>query len=421
MVGRSVFSDSTTPVISTITATLAGQSVGLFLPPPSGLPSDGIPSSAHFLTVMGIDSKKSACLYYLAVGAVGACDTVGDFAEGLTFDDWRRSVQIDQFAPSGAPPTYVAEYINKVDLNLARDQHSISYGPNHVAAYVCNHLGPTVLNPSQSTDTPGNPSINTVVGNMVQGKNLVACVAMDYQAWPNVNGGQPLTRFLTFGPSGQLLPSVNLDGRAEKWMPGVCVSCHGADRYYGHFPIDGSGVADIGAHFLPYDPANFEFSSKSGYRLTDQKLGIYGLNQNVLNTGPTSAISDLIAGWYAGGKTVNQNYVPTSWSQYVSGTNPPIDLSQYFVDLFGHGGCRTCHVAVATSIYFDPARMNYGYGMTCVSDSSTYNKSRTMPQSLVTFNRFWTSAGSGNSTDEPALFAALEQLLQGTPQSCTLP
>jgi hypothetical protein len=425
--GQSVFSDSSTPVITTITATLAGQSVGLFLPPPSGFPSDGIPSSAHFLTLMGIDSKLSGCKYYLATGAVATCDSAGNFTKALTFDDWRRSMHIDEFARAPAPgvappPTYKAHYINKVDLNLARDQHSITYGASESAAYVCNHAGPTVLNPSQSTDAPGNPSIDTVVANMVAGKNLVACVAMDYQVWPNVNGGKPLTRFLIFGPGGQLLPSVNLDGRAEKFVPGVCVDCHGADYYAGHFPTDGSGVPDIGAHFLPYDPANFEFSSKSPYRLPDQEPGLYGLNQNVLNAGPTAAESDLIAGWYASGHTVNQSYVPTAWSQFtlVAG-QPPINLSQYHTELFARGGCRTCHVAVAPAIYFDPGRMNYGYGLTCASEPYTWNYARSMPHSLVTFNRFWTSPSSTTDPDEPALFVALEQILQGKTLSCTLP
>ena len=97
-------------------------------------------------------------------------------------------------------------------------------------------------------------------------------------------------------------------------------------------------------------------------------------------------------------------------------------MSQYFVNLFGKGGCRTCHVAVASSLYFEPARMNYGYDLTCLSGSYTsWDKLRSMPQSLVTFNRFWTSIGGANGPDEPALMSAFEQILEGGTQGCTLP
>jgi len=77
---------------------------------------------------------------------------------------------------------------------------------------------------------------------------------------PGVNNNQPFIRFLIFGPSGQLLPSINLDGRREKFVPGTCVVCHGGDHCAGKFPDDGTGAADVCGHFLPYDVGNFEFS-----------------------------------------------------------------------------------------------------------------------------------------------------------------
>ena len=82
---------------------------------------------------------------------------------------------------TGGTPTFTASYINKVDLNLARVHTSITYGPNQTAAVVCNHLGATdFFNPTQS-------DIDTAVLNAVNGKNLVACVAMDYMVSPGVN------------------------------------------------------------------------------------------------------------------------------------------------------------------------------------------------------------------------------------------
>src|SRR6202035_5300556 len=105
----------------------------------------------------------------------------------------------------------------------------------------------------------------TAVANAVANKNLVACVAMDYVKTTNYGAtDHPATRFMIFGPSGQLLPSVNLDGRGEKFVPGACIACHGGDYYAGSFPSDGTGQADVGAHFLPYDAGNFAFSSAAG-------------------------------------------------------------------------------------------------------------------------------------------------------------
>jgi hypothetical protein len=92
----------------------------------------------------------------------------------------------------------------------------ISYAPDNTAAVVCNHLGATdFFNPAQS-------DVDTAVLNAVNNEDLVGCVAMDYMVSSGVNNNQPFIRLLIFGSSGQLLPSVNLDGRREKFVPGTC-------------------------------------------------------------------------------------------------------------------------------------------------------------------------------------------------------
>jgi len=121
---------------------------------------------------------------------------------------------------------------------------------------------------------------------------------------------------------------VNLDGRREKFVPGTCVVCHGGDHYAGKFPEDGSGFANVGGHFLPYDTGNFEFSSKAGLTEADQEQAIYSLNQNVLNTGPTVAEQELIAGWYANGRILDKNYVPASWQGQVAAAVNSIRMSR---------------------------------------------------------------------------------------------
>lgn len=407
------FTGTAQPVVSAMAASLNGTSVGIFLPPPTNFPSDIAPDPERFLSYKGIDTLDDACAYYRSIGAARGCDAHGQLIDAISFDDWQRKVKLGKYALPGVTE-YSARYINKADLNLARNHHSISYGPGQTAGYVCNHLGPKVLDPTQA-------EIDAVIDNLVQGKNLVACVAMDYSASPGVNGGAPFVRFLTFGPNGQLLLSVNLDGRREKYVPGTCVACHGGDHYAGHFLADGR--ADVGAHFLPYDPGNFEFSSKPGLTEVDQQDQLYGLNQNVLKTNATVGAQELIAGWYsAGGTSVDKNYVPASWR----------GRDQLTTDFYREvvaKSCRGCHVnmsaynfdhydnlAVTPYRYVGP---DFVYTIGCNGANATY-RSHSMPNSLVTFNRFWNSAGT--AADQPALLNAFSvQATGGDPAvlNCT--
>lgn len=370
------------PVISNMMASLSdGAPVGLFLPPPSGVPSDAVPDAERFISYKGTDSRLSACQYYKAIGAVKTCDANGNFSGAVNAEDWKRTVKIGAYATPGTPE-YSATFINQMDLNLTRNHHSISYGPGNTAAYVCNHLGPPTLDSTQG-------EINTAIDNAVAGKDLIACVMMDHRATPGVNGGQPFTRFLIFGPSGELLPSVNLDGRREKFVPGVCVACHGGDKYAGSFPKDGTGPADIGAHFQPYDVGNFAFSDKPGLTRADQELAIYNLNMNMLQAGPTAAAQDLLAGVYPSRtKRFNTSYLPPSWVGK--------GYDDVYHKVYAHS-CRTCHVNMP-GIYnfdnFDNIR-SFATNLTTCGDVtySRQNRKWSMPNSLVTFNKFWNTKG----------------------------
>jgi hypothetical protein len=437
--GAFVLGNVAAPTVPGMTATYNGDgSVGTFMPPPSGLPSDMIARPDAFLTYKGLDTRRGACQYYKAVGATKDCDASGNLVNPVSFEDWKRAVKIGAYAVPGTLE-YTATYINQYDLNLARDHHSISYGPNQTAAYVCNHLGPTVLNPSQSQDAPNNPSIDTVIANTVKGLNLIACVAMD-TAPSAVMGGQPFVRFLIFGPGGQLLPSVNLDGRTEKFVPGTCVACHGGDYYAGTYPEDGSGRADIGAHFIPYDTGNFAFSSKPGLTEADQSDQIYHLNQNVVYANPTPLEVTLINAWYASGThTLDKTYVPAAWAAYDTPTSTP--GSNAYRNVYAHS-CRGCHITLVPAFNFEVVsgsettvpghnaplylggEADNDFGIAVCGGGQDY-RSYLMPNSLVTFNRFWGSQGSTSTPDQPAALDALYGVgfLNGTPsfpQPCSL-
>jgi hypothetical protein len=415
--GQSTVAGVNPPVVSGMTVKWKGQllapPVAIFLPPPTGFPSDVMPRPDGYLGVKGLDTRLGTCLYYKSVGAVKACDSQGNFAGAITFKDWRHAVRIGEFAVNNVP-TFTAAYINKVDLNLARVQESITYGPNKTAGVVCNHLGPPGGTPQQLM-APSQADVDAAVDNAVNNKNLVACVAMDYTATSGVNGGAPFIRFLIFGPSGDLLPSINLDGRREKFVPGTCVVCHGGDHFAGKFPEDGSGAANVGGHFLPYDLGNFEFSSKPGLTKADQQLALYNLNRNVLNSGPTQAEKDLIAGWYSGGTTLDENYTPTSW--LATGDPTAIDFYRKVMAR----SCRTCHVAMIEPYNFDHydnvspfaqtvvfPDASFDVGVNICGGSQSIRRDHMMPNSLITFNRFWLSADpSANTAGDPDQVALL--------------
>jgi hypothetical protein len=414
----SVLPGVTAPQVQSMSATLNGStiaSVNFISPPPAPLPSDIVPRADAFLAEKGLDTRMGACQYYKAIGAVRGCDAAGNLIAPITFQDWKRAVKFGPFAKRGVP-TFFASYINKVDLNLARVHQSISYGPNQTAAVVCNHLGPPdFFNPPQA-------EIDTAVDNANHNKNLVACVAMDYMVSQGVNNNQPFVRFLIFGPSGDLLPSINLDGRREKFVPGTCVVCHGGDHYAGKFAEDGTGAANVGGHFLPYDVGNFEFSSKFGLRGQDQEQLIYFLNQNVLKAGPTPAEQALITGWYANQpgfrKVLNKSYIDASWPT----TDPA--ANNFYQHVYARS-CRTCHVALVEGYNFDhyqnitPGSFKFYRADTpevdipitvCGGDFQIF-RDHSMANSLVTFNRFWLSAdpiantaGDPNQPDELTQF-----------------
>jgi hypothetical protein len=442
----------TPPTVLSMTATLNGTVVGSLLPPPTGFPSDVLTRSDGYLAEKGIDTRAGACQYYKAIGGVQDCDSRGNFVGAkLTYDEWQRMEHIGPYAKYGVPQ-YKANYINKVDLNLTRDHTSISYGPNQTVAVVCNHLGPPAATPAQLMN-PAPTEIEAAISNTAEGKNLVACVAMDYQAYPGVNNGQPFTRFFIFGPDGSLLPSINLDGRSEKFVPGTCIACHGGEHYAEKFPENGSGPANVGGHFLPYDEGNFEFSQvQAGLTEPEQREQIYHLNQNVLRAGPTVAEQELIAGWYANDPVtcpasdpqchvLNTSYLPVSWTTpqiiatEAAGYNTPLPSDiQTLQSLYQHvlaRSCRTCHVALIESYNFDhftnamapSAQTPYGqnaelqdaaYEMkrnACGRAFSTnavftaFERFNMMPNSLVTFNRFWLSANSQyGQVDQTAIF-----------------
>ena len=352
---------------------------------PSPATSDKVPLADHFLTFfstkdrhvylprdsLGADTKMGSCRYYVAIGAAEGCDDHGNLINPLvTFSSWKKKWTLD-VPGSGSHATYA----NKADLNLQRDMHGITTS-NGTAFYVCNY------------PRADNKDVNTNLGNAVNNKNLVACVAMEYSPTPGVNGNQPYTKFLTFAPSGKLLQSVNLDTRGEKYLPGSCVVCHGANHDFSRVAENGSTSPAMNSQFLPFDLNNFAFGS-GALTQANLEVALRSLNKLVLNTNPSPAIVDLIGGWYpTPASTFTNSFVPAGWAGHETLYNNVVKPH-----------CRTCHVAMvpdnpSLGLSFRSFNEFHQFNFeldarVCGNDVGVERKRYSMPNSLVTFNRFW--------------------------------
>jgi hypothetical protein len=398
--------------------------------PPPLKPSDHVPAGNQFLTfsaltnydlqpVNGVggplDNRASACAYYRDLGVVDGCTVDGQpTGNQLTFAEWKL------YWGFGSPFSneVSAKYANLADLNLQRDMHTLSWPvvrPDNtigtdVASYVCN--------------SP-NPPEDVTLSNTRLGNNLVACVSFEfsvtYKPGTNVayNNGQPFTKFLTFGPTGELLLSVNLDGRGEKFIPGACVACHGGSDYEGRYGVSGNPPdPNLFAKFIPYDLDNYQFSTTLGFGRADQEDELRALNMFVLDTDPYTPTVELINGWYpTPNSNFNGSFVPPGWVGHE-------DLYNAFVEPH----CRMCHVAYRLdwvpfdtyANFSDPSVLYYLASRVCGAPSIERYK-YSMPNTKQTFDRFWTSTGGTPGVNNPAMLLAFLQANGEPITKCELP
>lgn len=382
-------------------STVVSTDAGIVPAPPAGAapaanPSDKVNAPDHFLTFFSTrdiavfpgkntDSRQGACQYYVAIGAAQGCGPGGELAGNqLTFDVWKAKWGLDS-------PTvgFRATYANIRDLDLERDMHGIT-NANGTAYYVCNY--PHVRE--------GQP--DTSLLNVQRGENLVACVAMEHSPTPGVSGGRPFTKFLVFGPGGQLLPSVNLDQRGEKFLPGVCVVCHGARHGFTRFDENASMSPDLDAQFLPFDLDNLAYAANSGPLSRDgQQAQFRSLNLTLLKTDPRPALVELLNLWYPDPATSTfTSAVPPGWAGQEA-------LYRTVVQKY----CRTCHVAMSSSggrdfafpRFSDFDQLGFEVGARACGAPGGISRARwSMPNSKVTFDQFW---------NDSAAVAALQRFL----------
>jgi CSLREA domain-containing protein len=305
-------------------------------------------SSSGWLSRPGISGDAEATEYYTTISAPP------------TLSDWKSA-----YGFNGSNDT-VAIYYNAGDLGFGREMHCRKSGAD-VACYVVNHgLG---------AGGPVQPSIKDAVAN----QNILPTVAMVYLN--ALNGSPNDVRFYIYAPgSGVLVNGVALDSEGDKFAPNMCLACHGG--FY-----DAVSNAVIGGNFLPFDTESFRYSPQPGYTLADQQEEFRQLNSMVRDTNPTTAITELIDGWYAAtrgvtvsGSTPNPNFVTSGYA----------GDSALYNNIF-KPYCRSCHIAQVGYAFTTPTQLltwtvssnaNTGYAVFHVFD---------MPHAELTSHNFWNS------------------------------
>src|SRR5262249_121722 len=114
-----------------------------------------------------------------------------------------------------------AAYLNYNDLGFGRDMHILQQGEN-VAAYVTNYGDPQNLQDLLFADLAAgkvDPSGRTV---------CMECSPVEGGEFAKV----PVVKFYVYesrDPEAKRLTSANLDGVGEKFVPNLCLNCHGGD------------------------------------------------------------------------------------------------------------------------------------------------------------------------------------------------
>jgi cytochrome c5 len=261
--------------------------------------------------------------------------------------------------------------------------HVIQHTDGTVSAYVTNY--------GLFDQNPGNADL--AVGRINPG----ATVCMEYS--PVVAGdADPAHRIVKFfvyygngnGATAPRQPSAELDGFGQKFVPNLCLNCHGGTYTPGNPNMQSS--------FREWDLATFKYA---GFRDTPNAAEKTAFQQQNFiirdHTEPRQSIKDLINGWYSGASTDQD----VTWNPALWNGAPQQQLYHDVVEK----SCRTCHVAFvsantlsginwATFDQFkykhDPVHGDPIGGYVC-------GPGRYMPHALITYRNFWLSTNPSQS------------------------
>ena len=345
-----------------------------------------------FLTFKGVGDAATANGYYAGVDPNGLRTTLGQWWTTNGFD-----------ASGNATGEVRTSYLNNNDLGSGRDMHFLAGANGKLAAYVTNY-GAFDQNPVNAY----------LAANKI---NPGATVCMEYS--PIEGQSNYVVKFFVFAGNGNganapQVPSANLDGFGEKFVPNLCLNCHGGSYSPSNPASPTAAELDMKSSFRELDTATYRFPSGLFQPTPAEKAAFHQQNDLVKalhpgqgsppNAGTRQAIRDLITGWYQAGNDDQDNtWTPNDWLG-----QPQQGLYHDVVA----GSCRTCHVA------FDDDSSQFGIQWTTYAQLKFRRssglladyvlcQSRFMPHAVVTWRNFWLSSN-------PHKPAALRDYQDGT-------
>ncbi len=166
--------------------------------------------------------------------------------------------------------------------------------------------------------------------------------------------------------------TVALDTEGPKYVPQVCMACHGGTYNSTTRRVDG-------AAFLPLDPGLLAFASPAARAAQEEKMR--KINWMIVLSEPSSAVATYIKGLYgnapgAAGKTATPDYVPQGWA-------PQAGFYRSVVKPY----CATCHLAAPTDVNFASwGNFQDNAGRIKASVCGAH----TMPHAELQYKAFWT-------------------------------
>jgi hypothetical protein len=325
-----------------------------------------------FLTLKGEGDAAKAAGYYAAVDPNSLRTTLGDWWNTNGFN----------MGPDGVPTNAVrTSYLNNNDLGSGRDMYFLQRTDGTVAAYVTNYgqfdqnVGNADL--AASRNTPG------------------ATVCMEYSPVE----GQGTTRIVKFfvfaggggGAGAARQSSADLDGFGQKFVPNLCLNCHGGSYEPVNPAVPTFAEINAQASFRELDLETYKYPGARDLpdqgekdRFKQQNLVVKGLNAGDAIT--RQSIKDLITNWYASGTADQDNtWTPPGW------TGSP--QSNLYHDVVKRS-CRTCHVAFVSSDVasgLNWTRYDQLKGRHSFLKSFVLCEAREMPHAVITYRNFWLS------------------------------
>lgn len=224
-----------------------------------------------------INSAAFAAAYYAEVDPLG---------RKATLEGWKAE---NGFGSAGPGSIVNATFRDAKDLGYGRDMYAWERpGGCGVAVFEDNYV--VQLEPGDAS-TYGRMNLDAAIERdrrYLRGSNALEFGPTDGDC---SDPAKWIVSFYTFAPPNQdgdqvRLTEVDFDGRGVKFMPGICVVCHGGTL---HPPRDaGAGMppmlSDVtlkSSTFNVLNPASLEFSTREGFRFEDQRGLIEAINAMV--------------------------------------------------------------------------------------------------------------------------------------------